>query len=94
MGVISNCTKARGGLNENMLRYFIQRVTDSLFYSQEEISALNHNDQNGSKIETRSFTGRVTQYDRTTSSGMIDSSVYFDISVVIGRVKPQVCYIL
>ena len=40
--------------------------------------------------EKNHFTGRVTQYDKTTSSGMIDNTVYFDLSVVIGGIKPQV----
>ena len=40
--------------------------------------------------EISHFTGRVTQYDKTTSSGMIDNTVYFDLSVVIGGIKPQV----
>ena len=40
--------------------------------------------------EINHFTGRVTQYDKTTSSGMIDNTVYFDLSVVIGEIKPQV----
>ena len=40
--------------------------------------------------EINHFTGRVTQYDKTTLSGMIDNIVYFDLSVVIGGIKPQV----
>ena len=40
--------------------------------------------------ETNHFTGRVTQFDKTTSSGMIDNIVYFDLSVVMGGIKPQV----
>ena len=40
--------------------------------------------------ESRHFTGRVTQYDRTTSSGMIDNIIYFDQSVIMGGMKPKV----
>ena len=40
--------------------------------------------------EINHLTGLVTQYDKTTSSGMIDNTVYFDLSVVIGGIKPQV----
>lgn len=39
---------------------------------------------------SRHFTGRVTQYDRTTSSGMIDNIIYFDQSVIMGGMKPKV----
>ena len=59
---------------------------------EEERSDQNLSERNipaGGK-EINHFTGRVTQYDKTTSSGMIDNTVYFDLSVVIGGIKPQV----
>ncbi|XP_019853676.1 PREDICTED: putative helicase MOV-10 [Amphimedon queenslandica] len=42
------------------------------------------------KENSRHFTGRVTQYDRTTSSGMIDNIIYFDQSVIMGGMKPKI----
>lgn len=42
--------------------------------------------------EVSNFTGRVTQFDKTTCSGMIDNAVYFDLSNIIGGTKPKVSH--
>ena len=61
---------------------------------EEEGSDQNLSERNrshcGKEKEINHFTGRVTQYDKMTSSGMIDNTVYFDLSVVIGGIKPQI----
>jgi hypothetical protein len=71
-----------------MYRLF-QVVKETLWGRQDDHEkAGSYQDKN--KAETRSFIGRVTSYDKTTSSGMIDNSVYFDISAIIGQAKPRV----
>ena len=40
--------------------------------------------------ETTSLSGRVTRYDKTKCSGMINRTVYFDDDVIVGGGKPQV----
>jgi hypothetical protein len=71
-----------------MYRLF-QVVKETLWGRQDDHEkAGSYQDKN--KAETRSFIGRVTSYDKTTSSGMIDNSVYFDISAIIGQAKPRI----
>lgn len=75
-----------------MLGFLYNKVKESVWGSshQERDQSSIKDENTRREEETTQFTGRVTQYDRVTSSGMIDHSVYFDLSVVIGGIKPQV----
>ena len=40
--------------------------------------------------EQKTLTGRISHYNSSTGTGMIDRHVYFDVKTVLGQARPQV----
>ena len=67
----------------------LQAVKGAFWPPQRNEESQEH-DNASSTRESTNLTGRVTQYDKATGSGMINHSVFFSREVIVGSGRPQV----
>ena len=76
-----------------MLNIF-QRVRDVVWGVEESLATEEEKEKekasNESSHNDLTLTGRVTHYDKSTKTGMINHSIYFDNEAVIGGVRIKV----